>query len=1253
MNVAPSLDPRRRFFGTWLLIASCAAFALLVLGSATLASTQRWKPYPPRVGGPWGGSVRALVSPGDPANLSDALWSTLYAATGGGVYVSADGGNTWEPRNEGLQSLDVTDLAVCWADPQRLIASTAGQGIHLSADAGVTWTRVSRSATQADKDGWGPRPQERFWSVAADPADPNHFFAATFEDSWNLLESSDGGQTWTDLGRYHVSRLRFASDRTLFFSTRDGQIYRLRPGDFVPGVVKAFPTTAQVTDLAVSGESGGVIAAAQGGEGLWITEDGGAAWTERHFSGAPNQDFHEVDVVGWDPGDPGRLLYHLNDPLGGEATALYELRVGGPRTLLPLPELGMELQGIFLTPAAEWLLESHAGVFRREGRVGAFAHSSQGLAAFSARDLAFSPARGAVAVAGGGSGSGNAGAYLWDPLAAGWLRFSPKPADSVGSTFPAVPTSLVRYRGDELWLGVPRGDGGGFFRSRDRGRTWEQRSTGLGYGAKQGLSGLEFSHVNPSLAVAGTNAGVYVSSDAGATWRAVASIPPSLGWVIARGSGSSPWFYAGGVQGSDGRFFRTGGGGASWEQPDANSFLGMQIRSLAASPELEGHLLAGTRHSGLFESFDRGDTWEPLGGEVSGLPGWGEVNAVAIGDRAADAWMAVVLDRSVYLTVDGGASWVPRDEGLTVPESGMNLISSLHFQPETARLVAAVDGRGLWYLDLYYPLAELEGVPPGPTPSRGATVRVGGEEIVAYRWSLDGSDYSGELPVAQALALAGLPEGLRRLEVVGKHADGQWQPPEASTVARWRVDATPPTGSFVIDAGAPATKSARVVLSLAAADGDGSGVTHLRVANGAAPTGVWEAYQPTRSWALPTGDGPKTVFAQFRDAAGNVSVAVNDEIVLDTIPPTGAVQIDGGAAATSGMAVTLGLSASDGAGTGVTQMRVANGASPASGAWVPYAASVSWNLAAGDGPKVVSAHFRDAAGNESAVVSASIVLDGTPPSVTAAPTAGTYTGPQTVVLTASEPATIYYTLDGSTPTTASAFGASPVTVTVSQSATLHCFAVDAVGNAAAVGSRAYVIQAEPGDTTPPVVTASPAGGTFVAPQAVVLTANEPATIYYTLDGSLPTTSPPFGPSPVTVTVSQSATLRYFGVDEAGNAGAAVGQAYVIQTLPPPDTSPPQVTVANPGGQYAGQVTVTLSVNEAAAIYYTLDGTEPTPQSTRYIGSIVIGESAVLKYIAVDTAGNASPVYTQTYTITPAAGGGGGGGGGCFLGALGK
>src|SRR5205823_1342010 len=76
------------------------------------------------------------------------------------------------------------------------------------------------------------------------------------------------------------------------------------------------------------------------------------------------------------------------------------------------------------------------------------------------------------------------------------------------------------------------------------------------------------------------------------------------------------------------------------------------------------------------------------------------------------------------------------------------------------------------------------------------------------------------------------------------------------------------------------------------------------------------------------------------------------------------------------------------------------------------------------------------------------------------------------------------------------------------------------------------------------VSASPAGGTYVGTQAVTLSAAAGVTIYYTLDGSTPTTGSPAYVAPLTF--MGNATIKALGVDQAGNAGAVQTFNYVIQ-----------------------------------------------------------------------------------------------------------
>ena len=99
------------------------------------------------------------------------------------------------------------------------------------------------------------------------------------------------------------------------------------------------------------------------------------------------------------------------------------------------------------------------------------------------------------------------------------------------------------------------------------------------------------------------------------------------------------------------------------------------------------------------------------------------------------------------------------------------------------------------------------------------------------------------------------------------------------------VDNLAPTGSVVINSNAAATRNTTVTLTLSASDTLGP-VTQMRFSNDGTTFSTAEAYATSKSWALTSGDGTKTVYAQYRDAAGNWSTAATDTIVLDTTAPS-------------------------------------------------------------------------------------------------------------------------------------------------------------------------------------------------------------------------------------------------------------------------------------------------------------------------------------------------------------------------------
>ena len=145
----------------------------------------------------------------------------------------------------------------------------------------------------------------------------------------------------------------------------------------------------------------------------------------------------------------------------------------------------------------------------------------------------------------------------------------------------------------------------------------------------------------------------------------------------------------------------------------------------------------------------------------------------------------------------------------------------------------------------------------------------------------------------------------------------------------------------------------------------------------------------TGIWTLAAGDGTKTVYARFKDNAGNLSAVYSDTIILDTTPPAnGSIVIDKNAAKTTTGNVTLALSAKDTT-SGLSKMQFSNDFVTWT-AWENYAASKAWTVSSGNGTKTVYVKFQDKAGLISVAYNDTIILSIPAP---AAPTIDKVTTP--------------------------------------------------------------------------------------------------------------------------------------------------------------------------------------------------------------------------------------------------------------------
>jgi hypothetical protein len=250
-----------------------------------------------------------------------------------------------------------------------------------------------------------------------------------------------------------------------------------------------------------------------------------------------------------------------------------------------------------------------------------------------------------------------------------------------------------------------------------------------------------------------------------------------------------------------------------------------------------------------------------------------------------------------------------------------------------------------------------------------------------------------------------------------------------------------------------------------------------------------------------------------------------------------------------------------------------------------------------------------------------------PPSFS--PAGGTYLSsqvPVTVTITdAVAGANIYYTLDGTAPALPSASNTSKLytaPIAVSATETVNAIATASNFGNSGVASATYTIG--PVAASP---TFSITGGTYSTPQQVGLSdATSGATIYYTTDGTTPTTSSDVYKG-VPIAVSTSLTINAMAAASGYTNSEVASASYVISFAPAPT---PTFSLTN----------TLLSIDTVAGttIYYTTDGkTTPTVTPTEvYGGPITVLQGEVVQAIAAGPDYLNSAVGDYVVNFPPAA-----------------
>jgi len=160
----------------------------------------------------------------------------------GGVLVSPDMGQTWQARNDGLQSGHVYTIMVQYVSGRTVLyAGTEPVMLYRSDDLGASWRALPAVRDVPDTDKWlFPRSVPHIKNIASHPSTPDTLYVCV--EQGDLLRSVDAGKSWRPLTsldrpddkfRRDMHRVTFRKDdpREIFLTTGIGLYHSRDAGD--------------------------------------------------------------------------------------------------------------------------------------------------------------------------------------------------------------------------------------------------------------------------------------------------------------------------------------------------------------------------------------------------------------------------------------------------------------------------------------------------------------------------------------------------------------------------------------------------------------------------------------------------------------------------------------------------------------------------------------------------------------------------------------------------------------------------------------------------------------------------------------------------------------------------------------------------------------------------------------------------------------------------------------------------------------
>lgn len=490
--------------------------------------------------------------------------------TGDGVFVTSDGGSSWQQRGTGMKAFaQVDSVAIDPVDPRHLFVGTWHLGFR-SSDFGKTWIQNDKGMV-FDSD---------MFTIAIDPRNPRNIFASACT---GLYRSVDHGQSWTRLKVFPSSYLVRAqvvyidpanSDR-IFGGTTEGLLVSQDAGKTWKRVT---PADWVINAVQVSPDGGKAILVGTELHGVMRSEDGGRSWS------SSNRGFvsRSISRIASDSSSQRTLLVgeHSEGKIGG----LYSFNLAsGDWMRMNVQDMpGEGLTALLTLPLGRGRIAGTArGIFLQETGKGGWKPLSGPISKQTVYDFA-TDASHAWILAGTGDGIYRARSEDLEFRKVANDRFIPR----VFCLLSANGNPGKVFAGTHL----------GILRSDDSGATWAVSSDGIPDAAI--VECLVASPKGEDLILAGTTAGLFISKDGGGSWARFADgrLGVDIPSVIFLDSTGDRILAADNLSGG---VLSSEDGGRHWEKIEDPRF-GAPVRILLQDPSQPDRIYLGTATEGVY-----------------------------------------------------------------------------------------------------------------------------------------------------------------------------------------------------------------------------------------------------------------------------------------------------------------------------------------------------------------------------------------------------------------------------------------------------------------------------------------------------------------------------------------------------------------------------------------------------------------------------------------------------------------------------